>query len=60
MTVLVNSAGLGRFGPFAELTWEQWDRTFAVNTRGNLPGVGPPPCQPPPVRSSTLPRSAPG
>ncbi|MFD7499122.1 SDR family NAD(P)-dependent oxidoreductase [Streptomyces sp. NPDC059832] len=36
VTALVNSAGLGRFSPFTELTEEQWDRTFAVNTRGTF------------------------
>jgi 3-oxoacyl-[acyl-carrier protein] reductase len=31
--VLVNNAGIGRFGPLEELSLEDWDRTFAVNVR---------------------------
>ncbi len=34
--LLANVAGVGRFMPFTELTDEQWDRTFAVNTRGTF------------------------
>ncbi len=36
VTALANVAGVGRFVPFLELTDEQWDRTFAVNTRGTF------------------------
>ncbi|MEU6265179.1 SDR family NAD(P)-dependent oxidoreductase [Saccharopolyspora shandongensis] len=36
VTALANVAGVGKFTPFAELTEEQWDRTFAVNTRGTF------------------------
>lgn len=32
--VLVNNAGIGRFGRVDELTPEEFDRTFAVNVRG--------------------------
>jgi 2-hydroxycyclohexanecarboxyl-CoA dehydrogenase len=34
VTVLVNNAGLIQFIPFADLSVEQWDRTFEVNVRG--------------------------
>ncbi|MBK1786620.1 SDR family NAD(P)-dependent oxidoreductase [Prauserella cavernicola] len=34
--VLANVAGVGRFVPLADLTDQQWDRTFAVNTRGTF------------------------
>ncbi|MEU6697596.1 SDR family NAD(P)-dependent oxidoreductase [Pseudonocardia sp. NPDC046786] len=33
---LANVAGIGMFVPFTELTEQQWDRTFAVNTRGTF------------------------
>lgn len=33
---LANVAGVGMFVPFTEVTEEQWDRTFAVNTRGTF------------------------
>ncbi|MER6170328.1 SDR family NAD(P)-dependent oxidoreductase [Streptosporangium sp. NPDC001681] len=36
ITALANVAGIGLFVPFPELTDEQWDRTFAVNTRGTF------------------------
>jgi NAD(P)-dependent dehydrogenase (short-subunit alcohol dehydrogenase family) len=36
VTALANVAGVGRFSPFTELTEEQWDHTFAVNTRGTF------------------------
>jgi 2,3-dihydro-2,3-dihydroxybenzoate dehydrogenase len=31
---LVNAAGVLRFGPVLELTWEDWRTTFAVNAEG--------------------------
>lgn len=34
--VLVNNAGIGLFGPLAEITAEEFDQTFAVNVRGPL------------------------
>lgn len=44
--VLVNNAGIGFLKPFAELTLEEWDATFATNlrslylvTRAVLPGM---------------------
>ena len=33
-SVLVNNAGVGRFGSFLNLTLEDYDRTFATNVRG--------------------------
>lgn len=36
VTALANVAGVGRFVPFTELTEDQWDHTFAVNTRGTF------------------------
>ena len=33
LDILVNNAGIGHFGPLAESTTEQWDRTMAVNAR---------------------------
>ncbi|GEL23784.1 SDR family oxidoreductase [Pseudonocardia sulfidoxydans NBRC 16205] len=33
---VANVAGVGMFVPFTEVTEEQWDRTFAVNTRGTF------------------------
>jgi meso-butanediol dehydrogenase/(S,S)-butanediol dehydrogenase/diacetyl reductase len=36
VSTLANVAGVGLFVPFAELTEEQWDRTFAVNTLGTF------------------------
>lgn len=32
--IVVNNAGLGIFGPLAEMTAEQWDSVMAVNARG--------------------------
>jgi meso-butanediol dehydrogenase/(S,S)-butanediol dehydrogenase/diacetyl reductase len=34
--LLANVAGVGMFHPFAELTEETWDHTFAVNARGTF------------------------
>ena len=34
--VLVNNAGILRFAPLLEIDPEQWDRTFAINTRSML------------------------
>ena len=34
LDILINNAGIGMFGPLAETTVEQWDRTMAVNARG--------------------------
>lgn len=34
--VLVNNAGIGLFGPLADITPEDFDETFAVNVRGPL------------------------
>lgn len=36
VTAVATVAGVGLFVPFAELSDEQWDRTFAVNTRGTF------------------------
>lgn len=36
VTALANVAGVGMFVPFTELTEQQWDHTFAVNTRGTF------------------------
>ena len=36
LDVLVGAAGTLAPAPFLEMTPEQWDRTFAVNARGNL------------------------
>lgn len=33
-SVLVNNAGVGRFGSFLDLTLEEYDQTFATNVRG--------------------------
>lgn len=33
-SVLVNNAGVGRFGSFLDLTLDDYDRTFAANVRG--------------------------
>ncbi len=35
-TALVNGAGIGVFTPFLEITEDQWDNTFAVNTKGSF------------------------
>ncbi|GAA4482544.1 SDR family NAD(P)-dependent oxidoreductase [Rhodococcus olei] len=35
-TALVNSAGIGRYSKFVDLTEEEWDNTFAVNTKGTF------------------------
>ncbi len=34
LDIVVNNAGLGIFGPLADLTAEQWDSVMAVNARG--------------------------
>ena len=34
LDIVVNNAGLGIFGPLAEMTSEQWDSVMAVNARG--------------------------
>lgn len=34
LDIVVNNAGLGIFGPLAEMTAEQWDSVMAVNARG--------------------------
>lgn len=34
LDMVVNNAGLGIFGPLAEMTAEQWDSVMAVNVRG--------------------------
>lgn len=34
--VIVNNAGIGLFGPLADITAEDFDETFAVNVRGPL------------------------
>lgn len=34
LDIVVNGAGLGIFGPLAEMATEQWDRIMAVNARG--------------------------
>ena len=34
LDIVVNNAGMGIFGPLAELTTEQWDQIMAVNARG--------------------------
>jgi 2-hydroxycyclohexanecarboxyl-CoA dehydrogenase len=34
VTVLVNNAALIEFSPFADISDETWDRTFAINVRG--------------------------
>jgi 3-oxoacyl-[acyl-carrier protein] reductase len=34
LDILVNNAGIGIFGPLADTTAEQWDRSMAVNARG--------------------------
>ncbi|MDJ0336632.1 SDR family oxidoreductase [Cryobacterium sp. PH31-O1] len=36
VTGLVNAAGIGNFTGFDDLTTEQWDRVFAINTRGTF------------------------
>lgn len=33
-SILINNAGIGRFGRFIELTVEEFDETFGVNVRG--------------------------
>jgi len=34
LDIIVNNAGMGIFGPLAEMTTKQWDRVMAVNARG--------------------------
>jgi 3-oxoacyl-[acyl-carrier protein] reductase len=34
LDIVVNNAGLGIFGPLAEMTAEEWDSVMAVNARG--------------------------
>lgn len=34
LDIVVNNAGMGIFGPLAEMTTAQWDRVMAVNARG--------------------------
>jgi 3-oxoacyl-[acyl-carrier protein] reductase len=34
LDIVVNNAGMGIFGPLAEITTEQWDQIMAVNARG--------------------------
>jgi 3-oxoacyl-[acyl-carrier protein] reductase len=34
LDIVVNNAGMGIFGPLAEVTTEQWDQIMAVNARG--------------------------
>lgn len=36
LDVVVSNAGIEHFGAFDEVTQEEWDRTFAVNTRGQF------------------------
>ena len=36
LDVLVNNAGILRFAPLLEIDADQWDRTFAINTRSML------------------------
>ena len=34
LDIVVNNAGMGIFGPLAEMSTEQWDQIMAVNARG--------------------------
>lgn len=36
ITVLVNNAGISNFIPFEDLTEEDWDRMFEINTKGTF------------------------
>ena len=36
LNILVSNAGIEHFGKFEEVTEEEFDRTFAVNTRGQF------------------------
>lgn len=36
LDILVSNAGIEHFGPFEEVTEEEFDKTFAVNTRGQF------------------------
>ncbi|BAY48942.1 short-chain dehydrogenase/reductase SDR [Scytonema sp. HK-05] len=36
LDILVSNAGIEHFGPFEEVTQEEFDKTFAVNTRGQF------------------------
>ena len=36
VTIVVNNAGISNFVPFEELTDQEWDRMFEINTKGTF------------------------